>query len=295
MVENYPSLLNLLIDRLSVVVYIECAEEYRNIYTILWNLFEDREARTWRTKYHTKSEIKLGDNARLNVWIGRTHGRNYAKFDWSPNKLTDRSSVNFYVLLRSMLPDGYRTLFERGLVTYIEVAADFSNIAVEELFVFEDTLVNTSIWPHYPEPTETIYVGHRKHSQRVFCVYNKALELRKNGIQTEGELTRIESRLRYCGLNLFELKQLKNPFLSLRICSKIESLRLFPSISWRDFMVECEREGAHAALQKCPWASRRKRMSYLSRAHCNWWAPLDVWPHWDSALEILVPRPEFEI
>ena len=201
----------------------------------------------------------------------------------------------FYVFLTSLLRDGYRTLFEHGIVTYLEIAADFKGVAVQDLFVFDDTLINTNIIPAHPKPTQTIYIGHRKHSRRRFCIYDKASQLQKLRIMTDGDWTRIESRLRYTGLHTFELNQLANPFLSLRVCSQIHALQLFSSKSWRDFTLECERSGAHAALQKFSPARKKQHMGYLNRAACKWWIPHAFWGLWEPALTVVSPRAEFAI
>ena len=286
----------LVIDRIEVIIYIPDADHYRYLYRTMWDLKSEGRAKTWRNKFQTRSTIALSSSESLFMEIGGTHRKNYVKFGWQPDALNDEAWLELYALCATLFDFGYLTLFNDAKVTYIEIAADYRYINITNLLVFDARVKNSTILPSFPEPVQTIYIGHRKHSPRRFCIYNKARQLRKvKDTEVDGELTRIETRLRRTGLSPRNLNELTNPFTTLSVCTKLESRALLPSQRFAAFMDQCDERGANAALHKCSLARRKQFSGILRRASCDWWQPETLWERWPQALQVLAPRYDLPI
>jgi hypothetical protein len=150
---THADLREVTVDRIALLIRRLYREEAGRTISALHNLRAIGQARTWTTDYHTKSEIPLSPTVSIFAEVGYTTGQTYFKVDWKPQELGAIEWRALLVLLEGRFGLTFESLLRRGLVTYLEIAADFEGVDTGDILVFHRTLKSGSRVDVHPKLT----------------------------------------------------------------------------------------------------------------------------------------------
>ncbi len=170
----------------------------------------------WKNKYTSQVIVYFDNDFYLFVQAGTNHGNLYLAFEFNASNLTNEKWEILESQLDLLLPNGYRTLYYEGKITYIEIAIDIKHVNFENTKLFDYKLRNVN--QLYLEDGSLI-LGNAN-GARSLIVYDKAKQLKDaKGIVLNYPLLRIEAKLRP-SLSPQNLADLKNPFFSVFVFNK---------------------------------------------------------------------------
>lgn len=188
------------------------------------------------------------------------------------------------VFLRDLLKDQYNNI-RLGKVTRLDIAANFSNVKVDDIFVDQKQCRFTGIFTSEERGTESIYLNRQRGNYQL-VIYDKKAWANKYGYKEPPyELTRFEARIKK-GFIFNTISELTNPFPRLSVYKATEVIRnnrmpicFLDSIRYRGFT------GALYLLGK---EDRRKTLDLIRSAKCSWISAEAIWDMWKRSL------PEFD-
>ncbi len=273
-------------DRIEFMMY-PSGEECSYIYRQLRSLETFGRAYVWRNTYTTSALVFVSTAPTLNLFfrLGYAHERNYVKVGWVLYGITDEHRAAMATRLNEIVPGGTGRVFNSN-VGYIEVAADFTGIGMEDVEAFDTRLQDGFVWPRSRRPKQTIYCGSRTGIRRL-CVYDRRMRLSARGVElTQSEL-RVEARMRFHGrtLTLPDIADIRNPFATVYL---VDFERLADSLSARRdsrFLIDSERHGLNSALHWSPPWDKKRRIGAMKRhALSPWWERELEWRGIEDAL-----------
>jgi hypothetical protein len=273
------------IDRIGVIDYPADTADYCGNLEFMLGMASDQGCKVWKKKYSTYAMVPLGGTQTLRITAGVTHQKLYVKYDFNPASLTEDQWGELAVNLSCMLPYGYASLYHQGNVSYLEIAADCTEVQWGSFLPFDSKLTNSSWYPPYPASKATAYLG-RRGSTRVIRAYDRVERLKAQGIVVNGPVTRIEAVARRLERRMSELVTLKNQFNTMGICSVNEAMNAHSEPHWKDFIQNSRRDGVPKALQLAS-SLRKVYLKRLQKLNCLWWDPAEVWNQYPTALQVL--------
>ena len=131
---------------------------------------------------------------------------------------------------------------------------------------------------------ETTYLGKRS-GRRSVVAYDKRKEQCRRGLPDPGfPLTRIETSLRKCRVDLGKLLDLPNPLSRIKVIDLAAISDPVPPL-WPWFQDAVRLRGSRAALLQVPEAERKQFEARLPSSSAGWWDPECVWSTWPDVLE----------
>lgn len=274
------------VDRIEFMLY-PSGRECGYIYQQIRRLETFGRAYSWRSTYTTSAMVFVSPSPRLNLFfsLGFAHDRNYVKVGWVLYGMTAAFKRCIDSLLNEIVPGGTEAVLNAH-VGYIEIAADFTGISMEDIEAFDTRLQDGYVWPRIRRPKQTIYCGNRRGIRRV-CIYDRRMRLRARGIYFPEPELRVETRLRLYDreLVLTDIPSRRNPFASVYL---VDFERVIGHLGGkRDtrFLQDAEKHGLNNALHWGANWDRKRRIDVIRRhALCEWWDHDLVWQGAENAL-----------
>lgn len=184
----------------------------------------------------------------------------------------------------------YATAYNKGHVSYIEIACDLVDSKIYDYIYWKDKTQKSFIYITNQGEKGAIYLG-SKNSDIYFCIYNKAKQLRETGQDTPFKnLLRIEARLRRTNLKPCQLGNLANPFEKLKIASAIDCKKLSVDSLWQHFIHIAKEQGSAQAFSFLNKKERKKYKKLLHLALAKFWKPQIIMNSFDKAIEPIKPE-----
>jgi hypothetical protein len=130
-------------------------------------------------------ELIGGDDRRAAlVHIGSAYGTPYVHFEFNPSEMTHAGRDSLLALLADVFADGYRSLYEHGVVVPLECAVDINGLHCADAVLIDLGKRNTRPYGN----TSTVYCG-RRGGPLQGKLYDKASEMGGKFVRTRWETT----------------------------------------------------------------------------------------------------------
>jgi len=266
--------------------------------------YPNNPARPRRTRIDLPGLVYASIVVETGTAIDRNRRRQpYATFAFNLNRLLfcTESRCSFHRVFEDLVPGGgYRVLIEDGFVLYVEYEIDFMRINMQDVEVFHPlTMAGDRIGPR-GMPPETIYLKKLRERTPNYCIYDKALQLRrKTNRRARTSRVRVEARLRLnanpClrATRATTLATLDNPFRDLHLYEKPALEWIFATSRHRNFLERIHDVGLQAALGRKDNADRQRRIRMLEGARAPYWEPAKIWEeqHRTAIQELIALQP----
>lgn len=184
---------------------------------------------------------------------------------------------------------GWAYFFQRGRVTRIDLAADFPNLRMEDIYLFPSQGV-TSKQYYRNGKLESVRLG--KPTGNHTLIYDRKAKRVAKKKDWKGKVgLRVERRLLNPNIMLKEIESLDCPFQELAAVSRhIEKPDFEKKAYIWDFVMDaCEVRGLSAALARLPQDKRTAYRKYLKSAKASLWELDTVWLQWAKVSSMLEP------
>lgn len=223
-----------------------------------------------------------GKNGMVRISIEKIYGSRFLKYEFKPRTMTNQAFLELDIATAELGNASYRSCLVKGVVSYVEVAADFVGRHTSEILIFQPYIRATT--DGSKKILSTYYLGSRS-SARTTVAYNRAEHPGASGHEKAwSQLMRVEVRLRRPKIVPICLGTLKNPFTSIHVC-EFETLKakLGDDPKAIDFLYACRMAGSPQAFSIFP-EFRKPMMKLAAASHAAWWRPSGLMDTWEATV-----------
>jgi hypothetical protein len=199
-------------------------------------------------------------------------------------------------VFNALLPGQAYAFIETGICTRFDVTVDLPGVSINQILYHADKFTKSTTYGK-SGAFETIYIGSKDSTSRLFCIYDKRAEImRKNkkyGFQEKEsakEVTRIEARV-LKRVPLLALEGISNAFAGLKLWK-------YPKGPYTNllafFLDSCRYRTAQQALLLATESNRKKFKAFLNQSRCEWWDIDHIWEQYPKALRHVIPFEKVE-
>lgn len=256
------------IDKLGFTYPVNDKKEQDFISGNLSDLYNDHYNMTTYqcNQYKNNYNYKTKNGANINIACNPFNTKlNFIKLSYNPHKLGSNQDELKKILIQ-LFPHGIN--LENANITRFDVALDYHDIKPNQIMVKATKYKLSRTCCNGAGNIETHYLG--THNSNIeYCIYDKTLQLKKEGVISKEQITRIEARIRYKTLQ--ELKSI-NPFDNLQIFWARPPIGI-KDHNWAFFLHYSQTYGIQTALKIIPKQDKKYYQDRLNDLTCNWWNP----------------------
>lgn len=217
------------------------------------------------------------------------HGVTKVRLDLIPADLGKDGLAELDDELWKLFFGGWEYFYERGRVSRIDIAVDFSLLEMDQIFLLTRQAVTSRQYTSKGK-LETIYLGKPKGNYTI--VYSRKAKRVANKKPWKGkEGTRVERRLINPKINLKDIENLGCPFAQLQGISRQLDRPKFEKKAyvWEYFKDSLSVRGLTAALALMPTQKKTQYRKYLKAKASSVWDFDEIWSRWSVPASALRP------
>lgn len=291
----------LLIDKLSLTIKPKQWEVYSDYKNTLYQFSQlpdlpivyDPSAKT--ASYSGAYRIKLNnltseDWPLLQVATPKPN-KSFLRLEFNPDHLGTKGIKEFKTILDQwLLPHGYPSVLKWSRITRIDLAVDFVNVSLDQIFPKTKWPTYMEMWSHKGE-LESIYLGKRSQTNNFYRIYEKSI-----GHPPKKKVLRVEREMRNLKIAFGELQSLPNPFSTLHLNHlDMPPPKEWDTTKWRLFVRVLKFSGLNSALLMLPPAERKVAKLHVAKFSIHQMDLGAIWSEWPSILQktgLLEPGPQ---